>query len=189
MTYSLIGLSGKAGAGKDYLAQHYFRPHGYQQLSFAWLLKWVAIAQGECTWEEAFLTKPPHVRDLLQRKGTEEWRRDYGSDCWARGLDAVAQTWLRYNDQARFVIADARFPNELEAVRALGGDTIRVVAPTRVARNGFTDAQRHHPSETALDHIPDSAFSFVVNNDIDVTPTAVQQLEARYGGMTLHLVA
>jgi hypothetical protein len=176
--YELVGISGKAGSGKDYLATHYFKNMGYQTLSFAWLLKWVCIAQGGCTWEEAFHTKPKAVRSLLQDTGNA-WRSQYDMMAWVRGLDAVARTLAESHGTTKFVIADVRFPNELLAVKQLGGETIRIVAPTRVAANGLTDAQRADASEVALDATPNSEFSFVVYNDPG--EPAIAQLERRYG--------
>jgi hypothetical protein len=146
------------------------------------------VAQGSCTWEEAFVTKPPAVRTLLQHLGTEGWRAQYGDDVWVRGLDAVARTLVDAHGVARFVIADARFPNELDAVERLGGSLVRVSAPARVATNGMSAEARLHPSETALDHIPDSRFDFVVQNDPDVPVSPVAQLERKFGLLQLQFV-
>jgi hypothetical protein len=117
--------------------------------------------------------------------GTEEWRTTYGPDVWVRGLDAIARTWAQANGVRRFVIADARFENEVEAVRALGGHTVRVLAPQRVAANGFTEVQRQHDSEIALDHLPDTHFSLVVHNDPGDFP--IIALERRFGLLQLAL--
>lgn len=183
--YTLVSLSGNVGSGKDWLAQHYFRHQGYAQLSFAWLLKWVAVAQGRCTWAEAFETKPHDVRTMLQHMGTDEWRATYGEDVWVRGLDAVARTWALCNGVTKFVIADARFENEVAAVRALGGTTVRVVAPTRVANNGLTPEQRQHRSEVEMARMPDTAFDLVVHNDPGDYPLIA--LERRFGLLQLPL--
>lgn len=185
MTYSVVGIAGKAGSGKDYLAEHYFERQGYKRLSFAWLLKWVAIAQNRCTWEEAFHTKPAPVRQMLQDVGNG-WRADIDPFVWVRGLDAVARTLSVYHGATKFVIADVRFPNELLAVRQLNGECLRIHAPTRVAANGLTEAQRQDISEIALDTTPDTEFDMIVHNDPG--QPAFAQLEQRYGLLQLQLV-
>ena len=114
----------------------------------------------------ARLWRGPHVRHLLQQEGTERGRQVYGDSVW---LD-TAYAWMQYlhdaNGVERFVIPDIRFPNELAYVQQRGGKVIRVRAPQRVAGTTLSEAARNHPSETALDDTPLTAFDYVVDNDI-----------------------
>jgi hypothetical protein len=161
----VIGISGKAGSGKDYIVKNYLRPNGYYQVSLAWHFKVWIVATGRASYEEVFITKPPHIRELLQLEGTEKGRNVFGENVW---VDA-AFTWIRlFNDTwgvDRFVIADVRFPNEVEAILNHGGQVFRIHAPNRVKNSALTEDQRNHQSEIALDNFPIDKFSGVIFND------------------------
>ena len=62
----VIGLSGKIGTGKDYIAEQYFFPRGYKQFSLAWHFKIWIVGKQEATYEEVFHTKPPEIRHYSQ---------------------------------------------------------------------------------------------------------------------------
>lgn len=147
----IIGLSGGAGTGKDYLAEHYARPQGFQPIALADEIKVRVVASGRATWEEVFKTKPPHVRTLLQEEGTERGRNVYGENYWIDVLWARLLTARERWGMTRWVVTDVRFPNEVTAVQAIGGKVFRIVAPKRYQNNGMTEAARQHPSERALD--------------------------------------
>lgn len=145
---SLIGLSGAAGSGKDYLAREYFKKeHGFRNISFAWPFKVQLFAQGVGTYDEIFHTKPEKIRTVLQVAGTELGRMKYGEDVWVNQTLA----WIRHLYEewmiTRFIIPDVRFPNEAVAIREAGGRVYRVISdvPNR-ADNGIKD----HASETSL---------------------------------------
>lgn len=161
----IIGLSGKAGAGKDYIIQTYLRPRGFYQISFAWHMKVWIVGRGLATYEEVFVTKPKHVRELMQLEGTERGRDVFGENVW---VDS-AMAWMRlYKDNwgiDKFVVGDVRFPNERQAILDHGGRVARVVAPERTLANPLTPEQRQHPSETALDGLE---WDYKIRNDIDI---------------------
>jgi hypothetical protein len=149
----LVGLTGKAGAGKDWCYQTVFRPLGYLQWGFAWPLKQLLIAAGEVTWDEAYVTKPPAVRERLQRFGTEEGRDRFGADYWLRHADAWLKT-LASAGVPGVCFTDCRFPNEFDFVRARGGKVVRMVhgAGRHYPLAGTIAAA--HSSETAGDACP-----------------------------------
>jgi hypothetical protein len=90
-------------------------------------------------------------REFLQKLGTEAMRDGLHTNVWVNALFAD------YNPVAKlkgadilpnWCITDMRFPNEMEAVVARGGITIRVVRPDMNSLQAMVPA---HASETALD--------------------------------------
>ena len=175
VNYKLVGLSGKAGCGKDYLGSNYLRLQGYMPFSLAWHFKiWVA-GKSEASYEDVFFNKPPEVRKLLQLEGTERGRNVYGENVWCN----VAAYWLRLLNESwgttNFYIPDVRFPNEVEFVQKLGGKVYRIIAPAREKNSGLTEQARQHISETALD----SYIGFdgiIYNNPEDDAGAQLRQL-------------
>lgn len=160
---NIVGFSGKAGTGKDYHAQQLVERYGFRHMSFADQLKMQCIAEGLCTYEEAYHTKPAHIRTLLQIRGTEEGWQKYGARMWTRAvLDGWCKLYAERYEEDRFVFSDVRFVHEVNAIEEKGGIVIRLVAPNRHADKKLTDEQEFHISETALD---DWAFQHVVRND------------------------
>jgi hypothetical protein len=173
----LIGLSGHAGTGKDWIAQQLLVPQGFKPFSLAWHFKIWLVGRGLASYEDVFFTKPPAVRHLLQQVGTEEGRNVYGEDIWCH----TAAAWLRLLEeqwgQRRIVIPDIRFPNEVAMIEDLGGKVLRLYAPTREASSPLTAQARQHISETALDQ---HRFTYGINNEPDTTPTPNQQMDALF---------
>jgi hypothetical protein len=162
-TTTVIGLSGYAQAGKDTIGQHLVDNHGYTRISFAdtlrdflyklnpvvevhhvagaRIMEELATVVDEEGWEAAKKLVPTQthsVRALLQRLGTDAGRAVLGEDVW---VDAALKA---IEPGGKYVITDVRFPNEADAVRAMGGQLWRVVRPGMAAVNA-------HPSEVALD--------------------------------------
>ena len=103
------------------------------------------------------------VRELLQKLGTEAMRDGLHENVWVNALFSdyvpVVKEWDEFGNDTlveypSWCITDMRFPNEMEAVVAKGGITIRVV------RQGTVTGT--HPSETALD---DAEFDYEIIND------------------------
>lgn len=161
----IIGVSGRAYSGKDYIAKHYVEPWGFMPFALAWPMKTALVGREAMTFTEAYDTKPPMVRDRLQQFGTEEGRDVYGHDVWCRTARAWFDTFERYWNRTRFVVTDVRFPNEVAFIQQLGGRVMRVLAPARVNTSAMTAEARAHSSETALDDYPLNLFDGLVYND------------------------
>jgi Deoxynucleotide monophosphate kinase len=159
----LAGISGKAGAGKDYVGR-YMRRFGYYNVGFAWALKMDAMAQGIGTREELFVTKPPHIRAWLQDYGTTARRHD--PEFWIKRLDALIQTLHYEGGIQRFVITDVRFRNEADYIRQRGGKLIRVQHGDRPYPLHGTDLAGHM-SEIGLDSY--HGWDLVLINGLRVT--------------------
>ena len=172
----VIGLAGKAGVGKDHIAQQFLASKGYYKISMAWPLKVALIARQLATPEEVFVTKPEHVRKLLQEEGTERGRDIYGENYWCLWI----QNWLRLMQTEwhidNFVIPDVRFLNEVDLVRRLGGKVYLVMAPERQTLRGKA---AKHRSEIALDHY--TGFDGVIYNDPRYAKTLQRQVDKLLG--------
>jgi len=140
----IIGLIGLIGSGKSTVGDRLKNPHGYQQESFARSLKdavanifgWPRhLLEGDTQesrewrekedpwWTEALdMGRPITPRWVLQYWGTEVGREHFHQNIWIRSLE---HRILNAPDQ-KFVIADARFQNELDMVKSLGGELWRI---------------------------------------------------------------
>jgi hypothetical protein len=136
----LIGLVGFIGAGKGTVADILVRNHGFQKESFAKAVK-DAIApifgwdrqmlegstEASRNWREANdpwwsekLGKPLSPRLALQLMGTESGRNVFHTDIWILSL------LQRVDPKKNYVVADVRFPNEVDMIQKNGGKIIRV---------------------------------------------------------------
>jgi hypothetical protein len=161
----VIGVSGWARAGKDTIADHLVLNHGYMKMSFADPMREALVnlnpyiyigghvthlspAVDRIGWED-LKGLSPDIRPMLQRFGTEVGREMWGENFW---VDAAID---RIGDGGKVVFADVRFPNEADAIKALGGEV------WRVSREGFGPANSHI-SEHAMDNY---TFDSFVEND------------------------
>jgi len=152
---TVIGIAGYARSGKDTIADYLVDEHNYIKVSFSTPMKEamyrlnprITVNEVQNTalrvgidvygWE-GLKERSPDIRGLLQRFGTEVGREMFGEDFWVNyALDSIP-------DGGKAVIADVRYPNEANAIRALGGKVYRV------ERNGVGPANSH-ASESALD--------------------------------------
>ena len=155
----LIGLHGKAGAGKDFIASTCLSD--YFKFALANHFKIDVVRKYIFTYEEVFETKPAHVRHRLQQIGTEENRDVYGADTWIH----AAETWIHSihlaNNVNKFVISDIRFDNEAEWVRNKGGVVIKIESDR--GRGGMDSTALAHSSEAG---VSDDLIDHVIINDI-----------------------
>lgn len=139
MRTKLIGLVGRAGAGKT-TAAGFLSQQGYTVRSFATPIKHIAAQQFHWNGE-----KDSRGRKLLQEIGMAG--RAYSRDLWIGKLSADRG----FNEST--VIDDVRFMNEATYIRAQGGILIKIEG-----RGQLLD----HESETQLEGICCDA---VVQND------------------------
>lgn len=153
----IVGLHGKIGAGKNEAAKRLaiLSSVPVVEVSFAAKLKQSAAVLLGCTVADLELWKNDQsklvcagglydalgfvpyenlsqtVRSFLQRYGTEAHRDVFGADFWldaALPLLSHAGAHNPYN-HALYVVTDARFPNEAERVRELGGIMVGLTGP------------------------------------------------------------
>jgi hypothetical protein len=161
----MIGLSGKSGCGKDYTAKMMYNIWGYYPLPLALCVKLDAVSKCGISYTEAFISKPPKVRQLLQKIGTDDGRLVYGEDMWINATMAAAQ-W--FNDNwgiYKFVLPDVRFKNEMRALQNNGHKVVRIIPDNQLREKyGLTGEASQHQSETDLDDVFNSEFDGIVYN-------------------------
>ena len=137
---------------------------------------------------------PFQIRLFLQRIGTDAIRDVIHPDAWVLALMSEYKPMMSFrfveldfsnNEPSKqigedfkiendvfgiypnWIITDTRFPNELEAVKAKGGITIKI------ARTGIHTPKLEdlHPSETALYN---ATFDYVIDNNSTINDLIVQ---------------
>lgn len=166
----VIGLSGPEGAGKSTVA-NLLHNYGFGIVPFAKPLKDMLRALGV---PEPCLTGTPEqklsplemfggksARDAMKTLGTEWGRNCIAPDFWSKawlhhvkGLRHARNEWSIGSEN--IVADDVRFPQEVAAIKSLGGRVICVV-------RSMADFERRptHPSENFAALIPDC---FIVND-------------------------
>lgn len=142
MADQIVAIAGFIGSGKDTAAEYLINNHNFTKLSFASALKdavsvvfgWDRVLLEGKTSESRFWREQPdkwwakrldmpHLtpRWVLQYWGTEVCRVGFHKDIWVAALENKLNKAI-----GNIVITDARFSNELEAVKNLRGTLIRV---------------------------------------------------------------
>lgn len=138
----VIGVSGFISSGKDTVANYLVAKHGFVRDSFAGALK--DAVSHIFGWDRSLLEGlTPEAREwretvdqwwsnrlnipnltprwVLQQWGTEVCRHSFHDDIWIASL----QNRLRLSGRD-VVISDVRFPNEIKAIKEVGGTVIWV---------------------------------------------------------------
>ena len=176
----LIGISGKMGSGKNYLAEKTLYPYFKDKyniliIGFGDLMKNELYARDlKLSYDELYDHKTFETRQKLQLYGTENGRDKYHEDIWVRGLDIQIETFKRRcGENSLVIICDVRFKNEYEYIKSKGGKNIRVHAPLRTQSRYIKESNndiynlkiiKSHRSEIELD---DQVFDIIYNNDFD----------------------
>lgn len=137
MAKKIIGICGLIGNGKD-TAAGFLIEEGYERISFAGVLKDVCanlfgwdriLLEGNTPESRAFRERKDEwwgqrlgienftPRYALQHIGTDVFRNHFHKDIWV----AAAERRIMSTDN-NVVISDARFFNELQAIKNLGGE-------------------------------------------------------------------
>lgn len=162
-----------------------------QEMPEEWWYKNVYDAGWDKKWTKETINYPTHTsieshivkttyRQFLQNLGTEAMRDGLHTNVWVNALFAdykeESTNVLKHEGYhledvyPNWIITDMRFPNEMEAVVAKGGITIRVTSPFirfsdgsyRAKSKMMGDFDNEHPSETSLDK---AKFDYEIIND------------------------
>lgn len=179
----LVGLTGRAGAGKDTIADRLVEVHDFTKLSFAAPLKAMLAAAGmpepmnredkekpvpgfDFTWREA-----------AQKLGTE-WGRALDENIWIKLVEQhiryMSRLYGAYPHQVRFVLSDVRFENEAAMIRRMGGKVLHVAG-----RAVDLGANAGHASEAGVT-LADG--DYLIDNSGDIGFTMNQVAAALWGG-------
>lgn len=141
---SIIGIVGFIGSGKGTVGQYLVNNRGYYETSFARTLKdtvasifcWDrTMIEGDTPesrewreqvdpWWSKKLGRPVTPRWALQHIGTDVIRMHFNTNIWTW---SVEKQILQHNGPV--VITDARFPNEINLLREMGGKIIWIRKP------------------------------------------------------------
>lgn len=155
----LIGISGKAGSGKDWLFRSVLRPAGWHKYALAWPLKCEGMAHGFTFAEMHGENRPNEARVWMQQRGTEEGWKKHGTAYWLR----QAEGWLRILREEfgaeKIAITDVRFPHEAHWIQDAGGVLIRMCG---------SGIGSDHSSETALDNFTewDAILEYMLPSEV-----------------------
>jgi hypothetical protein len=145
----IIGVAGKAGAGKDTFYEHVLKPRGFLRWQMTLHYKVWLVAQGY-SWDDIFYHKPPLIRKILQEELTA-LRHAHGEEIWLNTLKA----WMHALKEivgvecAGIAVTDLRFIVEMERIKLMGGKILHLEAPDEQAN--VAPELRGHRSETELD--------------------------------------
>lgn len=167
----LVGLCGRARAGKSVAARHLVEKHGFVELSFAEPLRaFIRDLLGVDAGTLENIKDAPHPllcdktpRYAMQRLGTEWGRHTISNTLWIDVCMRKAQVALAEGKDV--VISDIRFDNEAAQVKELGGTILKILRPDAPMIGTAT-----HPSERGISH--DHVDAFVMN---DTTPDVLKQ--------------
>lgn len=199
----LIGITGFIGCGKDTAANYLVNNYNFRRESFAGTLKDAVSAvfgwdremlEGQTaqsreareqvdTWWANRLNIPNLTpRWVLQHWGTEVLRHGFHNDIWIASIENKLR-----NATSNIVISDCRFPNEMQAIKNLGGYLVWV------QRGELPDwydhaiivntGQQHRAYQSSLDFLlkhkihasetswVGSNFDYIVNNNLNLDHT------------------
>jgi len=162
----IIALSGAVGAGKSTAAAHLAERHGFARIRFAGPLKAMVRAflasagtppdaierliEGDLKEAPCAVLAGNSPRYAMQSLGTEWGRHLLHPDLWVSAWSAGAAAALAAGAPG-VVVEDCRFPNEAEAVRALGGRIVRIVRPGLVIPlSGHASEGQHLPCDATV---------------------------------------
>jgi dephospho-CoA kinase len=174
---TVIGLGGKLRAGKDEIADHLVRHHGYVKIGMSDALHEAMLAldpfvevireheperYSEIVRQLGYIEakKIPEVRRLLQALGTEVGRKMIGEDTWTnivrRRIDELEEKGIPV------VLTGLRFPNELQLITGKYSPTAWLLWVERPGAEAPSTATAAHSSENSVGA---DDFTFVLHND------------------------
>ena len=148
--FKLIGLAGRAGSGKNALADYISATGDYRQDAFAAPIKkglaqilGISIGRLEELKNSGAIdaTLAKSYREMMQTLGTEWGRNIVNSDIWT----LLARGRILANNPVVTIMTDVRFDNEADLVHQMGGVIVYIDRPIAMCRQ-----VEKHVSENSL---------------------------------------
>lgn len=146
----ILGTGYRARVGKDTVGDYLEQQKGWRRTCFAASLKEAAKIIFGWTDEHVYGKLKEAIdpfwgfspREALQKLGTDACRNHIHRDIWVKSVERR----IKSDPEANWIVTDARFPNEVEAIKAWGGFVVRIDRefPDEISTVG-------HESEHALD--------------------------------------
>ena len=168
----LIGILGKKRSGKDTTGDYLVEEYNFIKYAFANPLKEICKILFDFSDDQLYGEKKEGIdfrwylkpRDAFQKIGTEFAQNDihkYFPRLKERLGDEVIwvklfRLWYEKNKDKNIVITDVRFPHEVEAIKSLGGEIVKI--------NRFNSNTDNHISENFVDEINSKDIGFYINN-------------------------
>ncbi len=174
---SLIGLVGKARAGKDTIGNHLASRYGFVVGKFAApvraMITTLYMYAGDTpeetkAWmEDRKEEKHPIIgasfRELAQHLGTAWGRCAINEDLWANLAENAAEQILTAGHHV--VFTDLRFPNEVAYIKAKGVFLLYVERPSLKAKGqGLQGEAAAHTSESHIEDIGSKCDEAILND-------------------------
>jgi hypothetical protein len=159
----LIGLVGRRGVGKDTAGDYLVARHGFRKRAFARPIKEACALLFQIdplAFEDRVLKETPmkyglSPRQMAQVVGTDLFRNHVSPTFW---LDYFEDWYKAHRDEA-VVVTDVRFQNEVDLIKALGGEVWHIKRQSSLPR----DAADSHASEAGVDSLVH--VSHTIHND------------------------
>jgi dephospho-CoA kinase len=149
MPPTIIGITGNKQHGKSTIANYLIDNFNYVELAFAKPLKDVCEILFDFDYEQLYGNKKEIIderwkqtpRKLFEYIGTELFRKQIGEvlpevngEFWIKIIENKINTIIKNNENAKIVISDIRFQNELDFIKKLNYNvhTIKVIRPEKL---------------------------------------------------------
>ena len=150
----LIGITGKAGSGKDTVADFLVEKHGFTSVSFSDILKNGIKVLFDLSEEQLHDTDTKEKKDprwgftprqLMQWFGTDILRNRVRQDFFIVHMDR----FLSVNRGKNIVISDVRFENECRYIKQHYGSIINIIRPglREIENNSHESEQLNYPTD------------------------------------------
>ncbi len=172
----IIGLNGKAGSGKDTLADLLINHKGYtkewhrysfanplrQMLSVGLGINMDIMSDPKKKNDPKYGYMGKSARYLLQTLGTEWGRNLVDQNIWINEFERRSK-YFDDNNTEGIIVTDCRFENEADAIHKLGGIVVNITRPnnpyTKKVKDGGVES---HLSEKEL---PKEKIDYYLIND------------------------
>jgi len=159
--YNIIGITGRKFSGKDTLGCYFVNHRNYIRFAYADALKNATRAIFDFNDEQLNGNKKETIdefwgvtpRQVLQFIGTDLFRNhgsellpQVGNNIWIWVVKRKLKKILDENPDAKIVITDVRFENELNLIKELGGQIIKV-------KREIQNNSDNHESEKYIDEL------------------------------------